>query len=99
MASFTPVRTDDAIEPAKDDEIIGDDAPPRKRGMHYAQALEQVGGDESLLQRMIGQFVDCTAKACARMEGFVEASEWESLRLDAHSLKGASGYVHSEVQL
>ena len=61
--------------------------------MDYDQALSQVGGDESLLQRMIGQFVECTARACTRMDGFVEKSEWESLRLEAHSLKGASGYV------
>ena len=70
-------------------------APSSKRAMDYDQALSQVGGDESLLQRMIGQFVECTAKACTRMDGFVEKSEWESLRLEAHSLKG---HLETEVR-
>ena len=55
--------------------------------------MRQYGGDVSLLQRMLAQFSAYSEDTPAKLRAFAASGDYESLRREAHSLKGSSSYI------
>src|ERR1700681_1798080 len=67
----------------------------RKRKMHWnmAKALEQLGGDETLLQEVVEIFLEEAPKHLAALRLAVAQGIAEAVETTAHSLKGELGYM------
>jgi two-component system, sensor histidine kinase and response regulator len=63
--------------------------------MHWnmAETLEQLGGDETLLQEVVEIFLKEAPKHLAALLVAVELGQAETVETTAHSLKGELGYL------
>ena len=69
--------------------------PPTASGWNARRFLEQIGGDESLLQEVTDILLEETPKLVARLRKAVETADAETLETTAHSLKGELSYLGS----
>ena len=67
--------------------------PPRPMLWDRSTALERLGGDETLLQQILGIFLEEYPKHVAELESAVSAREAQRLERAAHSLKGELSYI------
>ena len=73
--------------------------PPASRSADSTPAINlnavraTVGGAEALMVRLLTKFNGRARSTIDGMRRAVEKSDWTTLKRDAHSLKGASGYV------
>lgn len=56
-----------------------------------AALLERLDGDEELMSDVIGLFLDDCPARLRTIKGAIEARDSESIRIEAHGLKGAAG--------
>jgi len=55
------------------------------------EALNRIGGDEELLREMIDLFISCSGEDLSELEKAMESRELESIRRNAHRIKGSIG--------
>ena len=58
----------------------------------HDKMLERMGSRETML-RILRSFTERSEKTLANLRDSRQAEDWTRLRRDAHSLKGASGYI------
>jgi signal transduction histidine kinase/DNA-binding response OmpR family regulator len=81
---FAVVEQDGAVH-------AGASSAPALNVFNSAAVLERLGGDEQLLARVVGLFLeDCPARLAAIKQA-VDARSAERIRSEAHALKGAAG--------
>ncbi len=64
---------------------------PEQEPFAELTALEQCGGDQQLLQRLLERFAQEWGNRPATLRALAANSEWTSLAYQAHSLKGVAG--------
>ena len=71
-----------------------DTAPDKKRvedlPVDFDSALERAMGSKDFLNKMIHEFLKSLPKQIESFRGQIEQGQWDTLRKDAHSMKGAS---------
>ena len=68
----------------------GPDAGP---AINLDEVRAAVGGTEAVMLRLLQKFRERAPATLEGMRRAVEQSDWTTLKRDAHSLKGSSGYV------
>jgi HPt (histidine-containing phosphotransfer) domain-containing protein len=77
-------------------------APPTAPRAHRAPPASHLHpqcavGDAATVKTICGSFVKRTADTLKKLEQMWETKDWKELRRHAHSLKGASSYIGSEM--
>eukprot|EP00742_Colponemidia_sp_Colp-10_P001914 GILJ01002045.1.p1 GENE.GILJ01002045.1~~GILJ01002045.1.p1 ORF type:complete len:117 (+),score=17.86 GILJ01002045.1:95-445(+) len=63
----------------------------------FAKGVDQFGGDESMYMMMLERFEGLTlTDSLSKLNQAMASREWQEVRRQAHSLKGASGYIAAE---
>ena len=57
------------------------------------EALRQYGGDKELLTKMLSQFSAYSSSISEKLRVAAAAADFETVRREAHSLKGSSSYI------
>lgn len=80
---------DSRQRPKLDNMLIVDEKPQPADAdlVHWQQALAMVGGDEAILQTVLGPFLADLPSIHQRLEMLVEQADWEALQHSSHSLK------------
>jgi HPt (histidine-containing phosphotransfer) domain-containing protein len=61
--------------------------------LNYDFALNQLGGNEVLLSKMLGRFVDEFADVSAEIISLVQAHDIQNAKMKVHTVKGISGNI------
>jgi HPt (histidine-containing phosphotransfer) domain-containing protein len=61
--------------------------------LNYDFALNQLGGNEALLSKMLGRFVDEFANVPAEIISLVQAHDIKNAKMKVHTVKGISGNI------
>ncbi|MFT7417140.1 MAG: HPt (histidine-containing phosphotransfer) domain-containing protein [Glaciecola sp.] len=61
--------------------------------LNYEFALNQLGGNEALLSKMLGKFLSEFENISAETVGFIEANDIQSAKMLVHTVKGISGNI------
>jgi HPt (histidine-containing phosphotransfer) domain-containing protein len=61
--------------------------------LNYEFALNQLGGNEALLTKMLGKFFVEFENTSAKIGGFIEANDIKSAKLLVHTVKGIAGNI------
>jgi PAS domain S-box-containing protein len=75
------------------------EAPPphdAKSILDPKKMLEEIGGERTTMLRLLAKFADHAKPTIDGLRRAADAREWSTVRREAHSLKGSSGYVASE---
>jgi len=59
--------------------------------LNYDFALNQLGGNEALLSKMLDRFVDEFAKTPAEIISLIQAQDIQNAKMKVHTVKGISG--------
>jgi len=76
--------------PSGTDDVSGQ---PLERGWDHARMVEQLGGDEELLHKVIEIFVKEGPEKLARLRHAISQQDSDTVAKEAHSLKGELGYL------
>jgi len=72
--------------------------PPVREAPLYDPGMMKASlGDAATVKTICGSFVKRTADTLKKLEQMWETKDWKELRRHAHSLKGASSYIGSEM--
>ncbi len=71
-------------------------ALPTIEGLDLARALDLLGGDARLLERMLARFTQSFEGACAEMEALILRGELREAWIRAHGLKGAAASIGAD---
>ena len=61
--------------------------------INIKEVLTAVGGTEAVMLRLLQKFRERAPATLTGLRRAAEAADWATLKRDAHSLKGSSGYV------
>ncbi|MFT6331480.1 MAG: HPt (histidine-containing phosphotransfer) domain-containing protein [Bermanella sp.] len=61
--------------------------------LNYDFALNQLGGNEALLSKMLNRFVDEFAKVSAEIISLIQAHDIQNAKMKVHTVKGISGNI------
>jgi len=65
-------------------------SPTRNAPFDLKQAVEEFGGDQSLVEAMIGQFLDKVEDQLVSIRQAIQKSETETVRKEAHRIRGGA---------
>jgi HPt (histidine-containing phosphotransfer) domain-containing protein len=61
--------------------------------LNYDFALNQLGGNEALLSKMLGRFVDEFTEVSAEIISLIQARDIQNAKMKVHTVKGISGNI------
>lgn len=68
---------------------------PIDEAIDWNKGVEQFGGDEEMFRNMVGKFETLTFNdGLQKMYDGMAKRDWKVVRIEAHTLKGASAYIH-----
>ncbi|MBF0568243.1 MAG: response regulator [Nitrospirae bacterium] len=74
-------------------ETVMDDKLPDIAGLEISNALNRVGGNVTLLRKLIVRFSETQADVITRIKSAYEKSDLEAATREAHTLKGLAGNI------
>jgi HPt (histidine-containing phosphotransfer) domain-containing protein len=94
---MAPERIRLSIETPQDPAASPADRPsadyPTLSVLDCAEALDRFGGDRSMLEAVLGIFLEAVPEVRARLARALETSQPPAIRREAHAVRGAAGHV------
>jgi len=75
------------------DEDTSSNADSKPSPVNFKEMLERLGGDEKLLQEVLGIFLEQAPKHLASLQAALETKDASAIERTAHSMKGELGYM------
>jgi len=66
-------------------------------GIDIKSAMGRVAGNEQLLRKLLGRFVETQSDAAIRIKTAIDKNDFESATRDAHTIKGLAGNLGADV--
>jgi len=66
-------------------------------GIDIKSALRRVAGNEKLLRKLLGRFVETQSDAAIRIKTAIDKNDLESATREAHTIKGLAGNLGADL--